>query len=720
MPPPAFARKVCWPSLALALCLASLAGHDGDVVRAQDSKTPELQRRSDNHAVISEAQLSPPLETDLRALRFSPDGSRILLQDESTVYVISRNPLAIELTAPARYALPARFTADSTSLIVAMRDRIVERWSIADRKIADTKTLGTGADCDFAALSPMGTYFACLGTRLDFHVFKVSSGNEIYSAKTGDAPGPYSFYIEPFHAGLSRSEPFGYFFGGNDPFPFAVMARATNIRFSPDERYVLAVGFNHQFTLADLDARQKVSLNGSLRRAAQEGTLQFIAPGRVAVISPTKSDDSVVQSFPDGAVLANLDITGSVQPTSNSNYVVHIAAGSKDKQVDLLNIQTHKTVAQVSKDGTDAFGNDVVTYVVGTGLVLARLGSGQKPLLARIAAGPLPALETAIASPGLDTLILSAKGQGAAYRVRDGTQVTNFPGLHGAWFDDEKHAIVRVSDDQPIHSLFKSLDVAARDVGMLWPRDDLPVSDETLDSGPVVLNEAQRAFSSIFGAKRLGYELRGLDLRTGKVLWSHDFSSNGGSDEAPVTFTDPQGERVVVGWDGNSLRGRKAAKHNEVTLENMKLKKAGAHDSVFEVLNARTGVTEGVAFVPGGIGPQGYTSAYSAGNWLIVVKDDMRITAVSLAEGDERLHLTAQVSALFAPAGLLAVSEAGGRVELYDLVAGARKDRYSFPENIAYMRFSADGGRLLVLTEYQNVSVIDLTQPAAKPSATSP
>ena len=103
-----------------------------------------------------------------------------------------------------------------------------------------------------------------------------------------------------------------------------------------------------------------------------------------------------------------------------------------------------------------------------------------------------------------------------------------------------------------------------------------------------------------------------------------------------------------------------------------------------------------------------------------VVKDNMRITVVSLAEGDERLHLTAQDSALFAPAGLLAVSEGGGRVQLYDLVAGARKDRYSFPENIAYMRFSADGGRLLVLTEYQNVSVIDLTQPAAKPSATSP
>jgi hypothetical protein len=103
-----------------------------------------------------------------------------------------------------------------------------------------------------------------------------------------------------------------------------------------------------------------------------------------------------------------------------------------------------------------------------------------------------------------------------------------------------------------------------------------------------------------------------------------------------------------------------------------------------------------------------------------VVKDNMRITAVSLAEGDEHLHLTAQDSEPFAPAGLLAMSADGGRVDLYDLVAGARKDRYSFPENIAYMRFSADGNRLLVLTEYQNVYVLDLKQPAATPSAPSP
>src|ERR1700683_2427594 len=106
MLPTAFARRVCGPSLALALCLAGLTGRGSDPVRAQDSKTPELERRTHNRAIISRAQLSPPLETDLRALRFSPDGSRILLQDESAVYVISRNPLAIELTAPARYALP--------------------------------------------------------------------------------------------------------------------------------------------------------------------------------------------------------------------------------------------------------------------------------------------------------------------------------------------------------------------------------------------------------------------------------------------------------------------------------------------------------------------------------------------------------------------------------------------------------------------------------------
>jgi Tol biopolymer transport system component len=138
------------------------------------------------------------------------------------------------------------------------------------------------------------------------------------------------------------------------------------------------------------------------------------------------------------------------------------------------------------------------------------------------------------------------------------------------------------------------------------------------------------------------------------------------------------------------------------------------------VLDARTGNTVGAAFVPQGAGPESYTSAFSEGDWLILVKDGVRITAVSLSTGTEQLRLTALVPSISAESGLLSAAQDGGRLLIYDLKTGARRDNYTFPVEILYSRFSADGKRLLVLTEDQMVYVLDVTAAAAPAAATSP
>jgi hypothetical protein len=704
---------VCRAASALLVCLAASARPGAIEARAQDAQTPELERRGETqglaaHGILSKATLSPPLQTNLRALRFSPDGKHILLQDESSIYVLSRNPLAIELTAPTRIALPARFTADSASLVVASRDSRVQRWSIADRKIEDQKILGAGADCDFAAVSPLGSYYACSGSHDDFHVFEVASGKEIYTTKMGDNPlflNYPSFYR--MHANLPRSEPFGFMLGTHNPPPFELAADANLIRFSPDEKYVLTFGLFRGAVVADLDARQKVNLGGELRRETMVEAAEFVAAGRVVALSHTKASDSVLLSFPDGKLLDNLGIAGTALPTSDPDFVVHFAPGSKT--AELFQISKHKQIAHVAKGGTDYFGGEIASFSIGDGLALVRAVVGERPILARIAAGPLPRLHAALASPDLGTLIVSANGQGAAYRVADGTQFASFPGSSGAWFDDNQQATVRVPEEEPMHSDLDSFRTENGGTAVLWQRVDRFFEDESLVSGPVLLAEQKPQWDMLSGQPIVGAQLRGMDLNTGRTLWTRD--PNG---ERPLPFTDPQGERVVIGWDAKSGHARSLAKRSAVALQNMKSKKATDHDTLFEVLNARTGTTEGVAYVPGGTGPQGYTSAYSAGNWLVVVKDEMRITAVSIADGDERLHLTGTVSALSAAAGLLAVYQDGGRVNLYDLVAGARKQSFRLPENVVYLRFSADGKRLLALTEYQTVYVLDLTAKSAE------
>ena len=717
MPLRSFARRLSLPAVTLVVCVGSLGRGGGIAAREQDTGG---SRPEGLHGIISKSQLSPPLQSRLRALRFSPDGSRILLQDESTLYILTRNPLAIEIAAPARYALPSRFSADSTAIVVATRDMGVQRWNIAEKKAIDARKLGDGTDCFLAALSPAGTYYACIDMRSNLHVFQVLNGDEVFTTRLGDNLAPDARFIEPFHIGLPRSEPFGYFLGGAFPPPLERVAASSNIKFSPDERYVVAVGTSRSLVAADLRARRKINMGGPLNHAAQHNELEFVAADRVAVVSHGNEDDSAVVSFPDGRILNRLGMAGDAEPTSDSRYLVHATRG--DKQAELVNIEMHQTVARVSNDGTDILGSQIASYTVGAGLLLAELRPDAKRTLARIAAGPLPLLHTALASPNLGSLVIATDGQSALYRVSSGAQVASFPDLRGAWFDAEDRAVVRVPGADPLDSTFKSLNTSSGETGDLWTRQDEFIKDESLFSGSVVLAGYMREVMLRYGGNRVGYELRAFDPRNGKKLWSHDYGGNpprvGFQDEPPVTFTDPQGERVVVGWDATSDMAREAVKHNAVARQNMKLKKVTDHDTVFQVFDARTGNVVGAAFVPGGSGPQGYTSAYSAGNWLVVVKDGMRVTAVSLADGDERLHLTARSSAISAKEGLLAVTDDGGRFNLYDLVAGARRDTYTFPENILYTRFSEDGKRLLVLTEYQTVYVIDAAPGDA--SATSP
>lgn len=672
------------------------------------------------HGVLSKAQLSPALHSRLRALRFSLDGRYILLQDESTVYVLTHSPLAIQLYFPARLALPIRFSSDSSEIVVATRELGVQRWSIATGKSIDIKKLGAEKDCLLATLSPQGNFYACVGLHWDLHVFRVSSGEEIFAAQIGEDLGPNFHALQPFHFGLPFSEPFGYYVGEPAFPPLDRVATATSLQFSPDEHYLLAFGLQRGLTVVDLQERKKIKVAGSLKHGAEQGSLEFISPERVVSVDPSKANDSVLLSFPDGQIVDKLDIAGS--PTSDPRYLVHVTHDAKD--AELFDLQAHKSVSTVSRDGADIFGGDVVSYSIDTGVTLSHLGEAHPRIRGRVPPGALPLLQTALASPSLETLALGISGQGAVFRVATGAQIASFAGLRGAWFNDDREAVLRVPEAGSLTSTLESMDLGTGKTQNLWSREDVYLKNESLFSGPVLLSEVVREIYLMIDQHRMGYELRPLDMRSGKTLWSRDFGGSGPrtgyAGDPPVTFTDPQGDRVVVGWPAKSDGAHAAAKHIAAVKQAMKDTKVFEHNSVFEVLDARTGNTVGAAFVPQGAGPESYTSAFSEGDWLILVKDGVGITAVSLSTGTEQLRLTALVPSISAESGLLSAAQDGGRLLIYDLKTGARRDNYTFPVEILYSRFSADGKRLLVLTEDQMVYVLDVTAAAAPAAATSP
>ena len=62
-----------------------------------------------------------------------------------------------------------------------------------------------------------------------------------------------------------------------------------------------------------------------------------------------------------------------------------------------------------------------------------------------------------------------------------------------------------------------------------------------------------------------------------------------------------------------------------------------------------------------------------------------------------------------AQANLFALDEGFGRLGVYDLTNGTKLEQQQFGDAIAYKHFSADGKRLLVLTEHQQVFVLDMS-----------
>src|SRR3981189_2759599 len=82
--------------------------------------------RENLRGVISRGALAPPLRGDA-SIRFSPDGQFLFVQDLAGVMLLSRTPLQLVSYIRASYAYPARFSADSQTLILLSPDLTLTR-----------------------------------------------------------------------------------------------------------------------------------------------------------------------------------------------------------------------------------------------------------------------------------------------------------------------------------------------------------------------------------------------------------------------------------------------------------------------------------------------------------------------------------------------------------------------------------------------------------------
>jgi len=114
------AMQTLYRTLAVAALLGAAPAFFG-LLGKSTAAGQEPRSQGKLYGVLSRQRLSPLLRSAPRELRFSPDGAYLLVQDESVIYLLSREHLALRKWFFAPGALPARFSSDSKMLVFASR-----------------------------------------------------------------------------------------------------------------------------------------------------------------------------------------------------------------------------------------------------------------------------------------------------------------------------------------------------------------------------------------------------------------------------------------------------------------------------------------------------------------------------------------------------------------------------------------------------------------------
>ena len=654
----------------------------------------------------------------LRALRFSPNGAYILLQDETTAYVIQTNPLAVVSTFASNSMLPIRFSADSQSVVGATWDMTIERSGTGEDKPADVRSLGGGGVCHAATLSLDGELYACLDDKSDVRVFQTRTGEQIFQGHIGEPIPPRVIFPTPLHLGLARSEPFGYYLASGPTTPNDPMRSAGVLQFSLEGRFLAARGvYSTSATLIDLQRRAPADVPKMMKHAIDQGSTTFVAPDRVVASDPNKKLDTELLSFPSGAAISKLDLGGSFAPTSNPHYAINTPEGSHESSV--IDLQTGKSVASLGERGGDVWGTEALSETNDGVLTLTHIGEAQPVLRALTPVSSLSALRVAAVTPDLGAIAIGVIGQAGVYESATGKRTAEFDALRGAWFADDQNCYVLIPGaSQKAPATIERIDSRSGATSNTLSLDDTTFRNEHIFSGPVLLSHYIKEPVFLPGMQEFPFELQAIDPSNARPLWTRSFDISPGSQYryTPVPFTDPQGDRVVLGWRAKAPGGQAAANRDATTKRLVKSEKLSEHDSLFEVLDTRTGRMAGAALVQTGAEAASFDSAFSEGDWLVLEKNGRSAMVFSLSTGEQVVQETGYAPAISAASGLLSITTDGGRLELYDLKARAKKFGYDFPQEIAYSHFSTDGKRLLVLTEDQTVYVLDLTKIPATPA----
>jgi hypothetical protein len=495
-----------------------------------------LGRRESLHGVLSKTQLDPPLRDDIDRLRFSPDGRYILAQDDSGITVLTREPFEPLFRAEAPEARRAFFSPDSKSLVFYTDNLRVERWDLAEHKLADVKEVVVLKGCYQAALSSDAKYLACLSTDLDLNLIEVASGRVVMQKKNFWQPTYFQALIAQFQIALLR------------PDSTDAGLSLIHMAFSPDARYFVAGNIsrdniavnrvNRESLAVDLSTLAKVSLPDSIEELVA-GEFAFVGTDRIVGVNSSNFRKSGLVTFPEGKPLMEFPLGGRLEGATRGDYV--FTRPFKEYAVAVLDLAKNAFSKVSEKGAMDIYGEEMVAELRNGELGLYRVEKSQLIASAFLPEPRLGRLRVAEFSPEMKLVALSGASRGGVWDITNGRAALYLRGFRGAYLDRDGHFYADFPKFQT------GGQTAERNIA------NFNLASGEIVQGPKIENEGARQTGpylvSIKPAKEGERATRNVllevsDVRTMAQVWSKPYPK-----EAPRVWVAPQPGTVVLVWD---------------------------------------------------------------------------------------------------------------------------------------------------------------------------
>lgn len=667
-------------------CAAPLPTDTKDAFRAWQQQVTEYTtaNKESLHGVLWKKTLDPPLRPQLQHVRFSPDGKYVLAEDESGIYVFSRDPFHALLTIPSDNDQWAEFTPDSKAVVFNTPDLRVERWEMATGKRTWVKELAALQGCSSTALSPTGEYIACVTPSFDVRVIAVQTSETIYQKSKFYSPTQYEDEL------LSIAQMFG------------IRLPLVQAMFSPDGHYLL-MGRRSTTLMLDLQTRAPVSIPRAIKDLLGE-EFTFVGPDKIAGQSFSKLNEIDIVQFPSGEKVGQINGAAMrMWPTTKGNYLM-MGPISKTISLGIFDVLTGKPVTGLSHAGVDIYDDTYATETnsgyLGIGQIAEHAGGLQRMVPAAVVPlGGLGRLRAFYVSPDFKWLAVSKGTRGGVWNLEKMQRLYNTRGFGGAEVEDsDLYAYFPATADDPRDmedlQLGKSDQASAYDLG-----DDAWVAQD----GAYLLMEKPKKKG---GSLEKEVTLEAHAASNGKLLWSEHFPDDGPlmaevSQDGVLTMLfrlSGHTARAAIAEDSNLNQAVSADRYKDT-------------DYLVQSVDLNAGKAISKFVVQTGNSSFDIVSATSDGDWLALGDTADRTLLYSLRSGQQIGKFFGRNAAISSASGRLCLSTDRGELSLIDLRSLEVVDQFAFGHRIAGTQFSADGKRMLVLTDNQDVYAIDLTAP---------